>query len=172
MPKQNAVAENLSASIHHHVVAEIVVHDMNYFEILRLPIAYNIDVDLMMRNYFSLQRSSENSVDSGVLNEAYNVLKNDIRRAEYFFNLKNVSTETMSAELSVKMFEMREKYAALENDEDKIAFQNQIKKKIKEQVSMLKENEDDLEKFSEIFSELKFLNSFLEKERADVYGRN
>lgn len=145
---------------------------MNYFEILRLPIAYNIDVDLMMRNYFSLQRSSENSVDSGVLNEAYNVLKNDIRRAEYFFNLKSVSTETMSAELSVKMFEMREKYAALENDEDKIAFQNQIKKKIKEQVSMLKENEDDLEKFSEIFSELKFLNSFLEKERADVYGRN
>ncbi|MBO7641829.1 MAG: hypothetical protein J6S86_01535 [Alphaproteobacteria bacterium] len=145
---------------------------MNYFEILRLPIAYNIDVDLMMRNYFSLQRSSENSVDSGVLNEAYNVLKNDIRRAEYFLSLKNVSTETMSAELSVKMFEMREKYAALENDEDKIAFQNQIKKKIKEQVSMLKENEDDLEKFSEIFSELKFLNSFLEKERADVYGRN
>lgn len=145
---------------------------MNYFEILRLPIAYNIDVDLMTRNYFSLQRSSENSVDSGVLNEAYNVLKNDIRRAEYFLSLKNVSTETMSAELSVKMFEMREKYAALENDEDKIAFQNQIKKKIKEQVSMLKENEDDLEKFSEIFSELKFLNSFLEKERADVYGRN
>ncbi|MCR4555791.1 MAG: hypothetical protein K5766_03190 [Alphaproteobacteria bacterium] len=145
---------------------------MSYFEILKHPIAYNIDTDLLTRNYFSLQRSSENSVDSGLLNEAYNVLKNDIRRAEYFLNLKNVSTETMSAELSVKMFEMREKYAALENDEDKIAFQNQIKKKIKEQVSMLKENEDDLEKFSEIFSELKFLNSFLEKERADVYGRN
>lgn len=145
---------------------------MSYFEILKHPIAYNIDTDLLTRNYFSLQRSSENSVDSGLLNEAYNVLKNDIRRAEYFLNLKNVSTETMSAELSVKMFEMREKYAALENDEDKIAFQNQIKKKIKEQVSMLKENEDDLEKFSEIFSELKFLNSFLEKERADVYCRN
>ncbi|MBO7453950.1 MAG: hypothetical protein J6T91_01010 [Alphaproteobacteria bacterium] len=145
---------------------------MSYFEILKHPIAYNIDTDLLTRNYFSLQRSSENSVDSGLLNEAYNVLKNDIRRAEYFLNLKNVSTETMSAELSVKMFEMREKYAALENDEDKIAFQNQIKKKIKEQVSMLKENEGDLEKFSEIFSELKFLNSFLEKERADVYGRN
>lgn len=145
---------------------------MSYFEILKHPIAYNIDTDLLTRNYFSLQRSSENSVDSGLLNEAYNVLKNDIRRAEYFLNLKNVSTETMSAELSVKMFEMREKYAALENDEDKIAFQNQIKKKIKEQVSMLNENEDDLEKFSEIFSELKFLNSFLEKERADVYGRN
>lgn len=145
---------------------------MNYFEILRLPIAYNIDVDLMTRNYFSLQRSSENSVDSGVLNEAYNVLKNDIRRAEYFLSLKNVSTETMSAELSVKMFEMREKYAALENDEDKIAFQNQIKKKKKEMTLLLKKSENDLAKFSEIFSELKFLNSFLEKERADVYGRN
>ena len=70
---------------------------MNYFEILKLPIAYDIDTDLMTRNYFSLQRNSENSVDSGVLNEAYNVLKNDIRRAEYFLNLKNISTETMPA---------------------------------------------------------------------------
>lgn len=145
---------------------------MNYFEILRLPIAYNIDVDLLTRNYFSLQRDSENSVDSGLLNEAYNVLKNDIRRAEYFLNLKNISTEVMSAKLAVKMFEMREKYASLENDEDKIAFQNQIKKKKKELISSLKKSENDLEKFSEIFSELKFLNSFLEKERADVYGRN
>lgn len=145
---------------------------MNYFEILKIPIAYNIDVDLMTRNYFSLQRDSENSVDSRVLNEAYNVLKNDIRRAEYFLNLKNIFTETMSAELSVKMFEMQEKYASLENDEDKIAFQNQIKKKKKELASLLKKSENDLAKFSEIFSELKFLNSFLEKERADVYGRN
>lgn len=145
---------------------------MNYFEILKLPIAYNIDVDLLTRNYFSLQRDSENSVDSGLLNEAYNVLKNDIRRAEYFLNLKNISTEVMSAKLAVKMFEMREKYASLENDEDKIAFQNQIKKKKKELISSLKKSENDLEKFSEIFSELKFLNSFLEKERADVYGRN
>ncbi len=145
---------------------------MNYFEILKLPIAYNIGVDLMTRNYFSLQRSSENSVDSGLLNEAYNVLKNDVRRAEYFLNLKNISTEKMSAELSVKMFEMREKYASLRNDEDKIAFQNQIKKKKKELASLLKKSENDLAKFSEIFSELKFLNSFLEKERSDVYGRN
>lgn len=145
---------------------------MNYFEILKLPIAYNIDVDLLTRNYFSLQRSSESSVDSGLLNEAYGVLKNDVRRAEYFLNLKNISTEKMSAELSVKMFEMREKYASLEDDKEKIAFQNQIKKKKKELISLLKKGENDLAKFSEIFSELKFLNSFLEKERADVYSRN
>ena len=167
---------NLSASIRLRAVAEIVARDansdMNYFEILKLPIAYNIDVDLMTRNYFSLQRNSENSVDSGLLNEAYNVLKNDVRRAEYFLNLKNISTEKMSAELSVKMFEMREKYASLGNDEDKIAFQNQIKKKKKELASLLKKSENDFAKFSEIFSALKFLNSFLEKERADVYGRN
>ena len=74
---------------------------MNYFEILKLPISYDIDVDLLTRNYFSLQRSSESSVDSGLLNEAYGVLKNDIRRAEYFLNLKSISTESMSAELSV-----------------------------------------------------------------------
>ena len=149
--------------------------NMNYFEILKLPIAYNIDANLMTRNYFSLQRSSENSVnsfDSGVLNEAYNVLKNDVKRAEYFLNLKNISTEKMSAEMAVKMFEIREKYALLENGEDKIAFQNQIKKRKKELILLLKKSENDSAKFSEIFSELKFLNSFLEKERADVYSRN
>ncbi|MBO4405693.1 MAG: hypothetical protein J5821_03095 [Alphaproteobacteria bacterium] len=145
---------------------------MNYFEILKLPIAYDIDVDLLTRNYFSLQRSSESSVDSGLLNEAYSILKNDIRRAEYFLNLKNISTESMSTEMSVKMFEVREKYSSLENDEDKIAFQNQIKKKKKQLISLLKKSENDLAKFSEVFSELKFLNSFLEKERADVYSRN
>lgn len=151
---------------------EIVVREMNYFEIFKLPIVYNIDIDLLTQNYFSLQRCPGNSVDSRILNEAYNVLKNDIRRAEHFLSLKSISTESMSVKLSVKMFEMREKYASLENDGDKIAFQNQIKKKKKELISSLKKSESDLEKFSEIFSELKFLNSFLEKERADVYGRN
>jgi DnaJ-domain-containing protein 1 len=145
---------------------------MNYFEILKLPIAYNSDADLLTRNYFSVQRDSENQIDSSLLNEAYNVLKNDIKRAEYFLNLKNISTEKMSSELAVEMFEIREKYSLLENDDDKIAFQNQIKKKKKELISLLKKSENDLEKFSEIFSELKFLNSFLEKERADVYSRN
>ena len=70
------------------------------------------------------------------------------------------------------MFEIREKYASLENDEDKVAFQNEIKKKKNELISLLKKNENDMEKFSEIFSELKFLNSFLEKERSDVYSRD
>ena len=65
--------------IHLYAAAEIVARKMNYFKILKIPIAYNIDVDLMTRNYFSLQRRSENFVDSGLLNEAYNVLKNDIR---------------------------------------------------------------------------------------------
>jgi len=145
---------------------------MNYFEILKLPIAYNSDTDLLTRNYFSLQRDSETQIDSSLLNEAYNVLKNDIKRAEYFLNLKNISTEKMSSELAVEMFEIREKYSLLENDEDKIAFQNQIKKEKKELISLLKKSENNLGKFSEIFSKLKFLNSFLEKERADVYSRN
>ncbi len=144
---------------------------MNYFEILRLPITYKIDIDLMTRNYFSVRRGG-NLIDSELLNEAYYVLKNDVKRAEYFLSLKNISVEKMSSELAIQMFKMREKYSSLESNEDKMAFQNQIKKKKKELILMLKKNESDLVKFSEIFSELKFLNSFLEKERSDVYSRN
>lgn len=145
---------------------------MNYFEIFSLPIVYNTDIGLLTRSYFSLQRSSEGRFDSRLLNEAYNVLKNDIRRAEYFLSLKNISTENMSSELAIQMFEMRENYESLKSKEEKNNFQKQIKNKIKDLISLLKECENDLEKFSEIFSELKFLNSFLEKERFDVYSRD
>ncbi len=145
---------------------------MNYFEIFNLPIAYNMGTDLLTKNYFSLQRDSGNRLDPSLLNEAYNVLKNDIKRAEYFLNLKNVSTEKMSSKLAVQMFNMRERYESFESSEEKIEFQKKIKKKIKVLILSLKECEDNLEEFSEIFSELKFLNSFLEKERSDVYSRD
>ena len=144
---------------------------MNYFEILRLPITYNIDVDLMTRNYFSIRRGG-NLIALDLINEAYYILKNDIRRAEYFLSLKNISAEKMSSELAIQMFKMRENYDSLKNKEEKIEFQKNIKKKIKILISSLKECEDNLEKFSENFSELKFLNSFLEKEKSDVYSRD
>lgn len=144
---------------------------MNYFEILRLPITYNIDVDLMTRNYFSIRRGG-NLIALDLINEAYYILKNDIRRAEYFLSLKNISAEKMSSELAIQMFEMRENYDSLKNKEEKIEFQKDIKKKIKVLISSLKECEDNLEKFSENFNELKFLNSFLEKEKSDVYSRD
>lgn len=151
---------------------EVVARDMNYFEIFDLPVMYNTDIDLLTKNYFSLQRLSDCRVDVSLLNEAYSVLKNYIKRAEYFLNLKNISTEKMSPELATQMFEMHEKYASFSCEKEKFEFQNQIKKKIKDLILLLKSNERDLKEFSKIFSELKFLNSFLKKERSDVYSRN
>ena len=52
----------------------VVAHNMNYFEILKVPVAYNIDIDLLTKNYFSLQQSVD-QVDPAILNEAYNTLK-------------------------------------------------------------------------------------------------
>lgn len=144
--------------------------NMNHYEILKIPVAYDIDKGLLTENYFSLQRDL-GQVNLEILNEAYNVLKSDIKRGEYFLSLKNVSVERISTDLAVKMFEMRETYESLEEDE-KVKFLKQTKKKTKDLASELKENEGDLDKFVEIFSELKFLSSFLEKERSDVYSRN
>ena len=125
----------------------------------------------MTRNYFSIRRGG-NLIALDLINEAYYILKNDIRRAEYFLSLKNISAEKMSSELAIQMFKMRENYDSLKNKEEKIEFQKNIKNKIKILISSLKECEDNLEKFSENFSELKFLNSFLEKEKSDVYSRD
>ncbi len=149
----------------------VVARNMNYFEILKVPVAYNIDIDLLTKNYFSLQQSVD-QVDPAILNEAYNTLKNDIKRAEYFLSLKEISVERISTDLAMKMFAMRERYESLDNEGDKIKVQKQIKKQIKSLILDLKTYEDDLNKFAEVFGELKFLSSFLEKERSDVYSRN
>ena len=141
---------------------------MNYFEILKLPVKYQIDSDELTKNYLVAQKNFGCEVD--LLNEAYNVLKSDIKRGEYFLGLHDISVEKLDKKFATEMFELREKYSTLISEKDKIDFQKKLKSENKKRIASLDEN--NLEKFSELFSVIKFVDSFLEKVKLDVYSRN
>jgi len=76
----------------------------DHFEVLGLPRAYHVDAAELERRYLALQKEThpdrfaralprermEAVVRNTELNDAYKVLKNDIRRAEYILKLEGV----------------------------------------------------------------------------------
>ncbi|HEX8952727.1 MAG TPA: Fe-S protein assembly co-chaperone HscB [Polyangia bacterium] len=76
----------------------------DHFEVLGLPRAYHLDAGDLERRYLALQKEThpdrfaramprermEAMVRNTELNDAYKVLKNDIRRAEYILKLEGV----------------------------------------------------------------------------------
>ena len=61
----------------------------DFFELLGLPRSFDIDMKKLNQNYFKLQqqfhpdRTKDNGQKSAEVNEAYNTLKNPLKRAEY-----------------------------------------------------------------------------------------
>lgn len=156
------------------VVVENVVLNMNYFEIFGLPVNFNIDEQVLMKIYLQKQREAamEDSHNAALINNAYNTLKNPLKRGEYFLSLHNLEDRELSSEFTMKMFDLRENYSNLKEEDAKINFQNQLKEKIKSKISKLSLCSGDINRFQEEFLELKFLNSFWEKIKIDVYSRN
>lgn len=142
----------------------------NYFEYFDLPVDYNIDVSNLLRVYLAYQMDVHpdcggTSDESALLNIAYKTLSDPLKRAQHFLDLKGIDTERLSPNMAMKMFEIRERYNSLTNEEERHQFCNdldQCKQQLIEQLKSI-----SVEEFAEIFSEVKFINSFLEKVRSD-----
>ncbi len=147
---------------------------MNYFEIFGLPTKYNLDENNLSERYIQKQKSlfSANSNDISVINVAYNVLKDPIKRGEYYLGLYNRDYNKMPEELAFQMFNMREKYENLLSKKAKQDFQIKLRQSLDNELEALSKLSDDIEKFQEKFIKIKFLDSFLGKIREDVYNRN
>ena len=171
---QNAVAENHSAQTAVHAAAEDVACKMqNYFELFNLPVSFDIDVANLTSVYLKKQRefaASESNVE--ILNSAYFILKNPITRAEYFLSMSGKNIEGMTSNQAEQMFKLREEYENLQEQDLKNKFSEDIKKDVDEKILQLANYENDIDIFCEKFAEIKFLNSFLEKVKFDVYSRN
>ena len=73
---------------------------MNYFLLFSLDAKYDIDNNLLEEKYIELQKKfhpdisiSKTSIDSNYINKAYVILKDQVKRAEYLLNLKNINLE-------------------------------------------------------------------------------
>ncbi|MBR1735094.1 MAG: Fe-S protein assembly co-chaperone HscB [Alphaproteobacteria bacterium] len=158
--------------------------EKNYFSIFNLPVSYNIDESKLTDTYFRLQRQwhpdsfSENSTEADKttsvdLNIAYKILMNPIDRAEHFLELQGESIiDTLPTNIAEEMFELRQKYALLSSDIEKLQFVDYIKRRMTEIIFSLRILEADIKKFKDQAGLLRFLNSFLEKVESNAYSGN
>ncbi len=78
----------------------------NFFEKFSLPIKFSLDLDALEQKYFAFQKQFhpdtagvaeiENSMD---INEAYDILKNPLRRAAHILQLNGIDVEKDSLAL-------------------------------------------------------------------------
>ncbi|MDR0753148.1 MAG: hypothetical protein LBE95_00535 [Holosporaceae bacterium] len=151
---------------------------MNYFEAFGIPICYNIDEDALTRVYLQKQallHPDVNDVEfekSAFLNKAYNVLLNPLDRAGYFLEIHERYSDNLDAEFSLEAFNLREKYEILKSSEDKKNFQNMLSLRVSELITTLYNLENDLDEFQKNYGLLRFIASFGEKVKSDVYSWN
>ena len=126
----------------------------NFFEIFDVPVAYDVDLDLVQQRYRELQKAVHpdkfvNASDqekrismqqTSWVNEAFNTLKQPVDLAIYLLKLKGVDLNlenetTMDAMFLMEQMEMREALSEVRSKDDPLSeldkFAAQIKSKMK-----------------------------------------
>lgn len=115
----------------------------NYFSIFSLPITTEIDLDVLEQKYLQFQKefhpdkaSTADIEKSIAVNEAYEVLKNNLSRLSHILQLNGIDLENDSnapkvdAETLMEVLELREKI--FESDSEKIEnIKKDLHKKVK-----------------------------------------
>ncbi len=126
----------------------------NHFEIFALPVSFAINLDELEAKYLDFQKafhpdnSSTADIEKSItVNEAYNILKNNLRRASYILQLNGIDLENDSAAPKVdsatlmEVLELREKIF-----ESSAAEVESVKKDLSAKVkSLLSESAEKLE---------------------------
>ena len=110
--------------------------NVNYFQLFAIEQQFNIDKELLEREYLKLQKMLHPDLfmqktnfeqilakkHSIILNKAYQILEDDLSRSIYILSLDNIIINSESddnvrtnAEILSEMFEIREKIEDLEN---------------------------------------------------------
>jgi molecular chaperone HscB len=126
----------------------------NFFELFEVPVAYEVDLDLVQQRYRELQKvvhpdkfvnasDQEKRISmqqTSWINEAFNTLKQPVDRAIYLMGLKGIDLHlqnetTMDAGFLMEQMEMREALSDVRSKDDPLAeldnFARQIKDKMK-----------------------------------------
>ncbi|SJN57967.1 co-chaperone HscB [Vibrio ruber] len=155
---------------------------MNYFELFGLPTQFELDGSLLSSQFRELQKSfhpdnfataSERERLAAVqkaseINDAYQTLKSDIRRAEYLLMLHDIDLrseqQTMQdPEFLMEQMLLREELETLESaadaQEQLIDFEGKVSKMYKIQLTVLKEQlaQSQWEAAADTVRKLKFI---------------
>tara|TARA_B100001057_G_C22355180_1_gene758645 strand:+ start:51 stop:554 length:504 start_codon:yes stop_codon:yes gene_type:complete len=152
----------------------------NFFETFNLPILFNIDIDMLNHQYRTLQKTIHpdrfvNATDaekkqslqkSTQINDAYQVLKDPIKRASHIISLYQVVKENaLPPDFLMQQMEWEEEFETINDLEQIQLFSDKIEEEKKILMELLAKNLDeqkDWESATNIISKLKFItNLFL-----------
>ena len=91
----------------------------NFFDLFSLPINFSVDLDALEKKYFEFQKKfhpdkSDEIEQSIAINEAYEILKNPLKRAAHILCLNGLDVENdevapkVDQATLIEVFEMRE----------------------------------------------------------------
>ena len=152
----------------------------NFFETFNLPVLFNIDIDMLNHQYRTLQKTIHpdrfvNATDaekkqslqkSTQINDAYQVLKDPIKRASHIISLHQVLKESaLPPDFLMQQMEWEEEFETINDLEQIRLFSDKIeeeKKILMELLAMNLDEQKDWESATNIISKLKFItNLFL-----------
>ncbi|HEB95821.1 MAG TPA: co-chaperone HscB [Sedimenticola thiotaurini] len=160
----------------------------NYFELFGLPVGYIIDVDKLAERFRELQRVVHpdryaNAPDherrlsmqgATRINEAYQTLKDPIRRAHYLLSLHGIDSDveketTRDTDFLMEQLELREQLEAARHQPDPYAAINALVSDINQRITSLvgqmalqfeSATPEQLEDAREILRKMQFLQKF------------
>ena len=152
----------------------------NFFETFNLPVLFNIDIDMLNHQYRTLQKTIHpdrfvNATDaekkqslqkSTQINDAYQVLKDPIKRASHIISLHQVLKDnTLPPDFLMQQMEWEEEFETINDLEQVQLFSDEIdgeKKMLMDLLAMDLDEKKDWESATNIIGKLKFItNLFL-----------
>lgn len=156
---------------------------MNYFERFGLKLTYEIDPEVLEQKYFAYQQqyhpdkfASKHEGDriealQAILeiNQAYEVLRSDLRRAEYLLKLANINyaqdeSTIHDPEILAEAFEDRDAVGLIQSEDDLKAMISKIKNRLEICKSEFSKayKQHDFNKAAKIAIEMKYKNKLLD----------
>ena len=130
--------------------------DRNHFELFALPVSFEIDISSLSERYQDLQRSAHpdkftNATDrerrlsmqqASIINEAYQALKDPLKRAQYMLSLNNIDTNSesntvMDTAFLMQQMELREALDDIMDVSDPLSALERFTADIEKQISDL-----------------------------------
>ena len=152
----------------------------NFFDTFNLPVLFNIDIDMLNHQYRTLQKTIHpdrfvNATDaekkqslqkSTQINDAYQVLKDPIKRASHIISLHQVLKEnTLPPDFLMQQMEWEEEFETINNLEQVQLFSDKIdgeRKMLMDLLAIDLDKKKDWESATNIIGKLKFItNLFL-----------
>ena len=152
----------------------------NFFDTFNLPVLFNIDIDMLNHQYRTLQKTIHpdrfvNATDaekkqslqkSTQINDAYQVIKDPIKRASHIISLHQVLKEnTLPPDFLMQQMEWEEEFETINDLEQIQLFSDKIdgeKKMLMDLLAMDLDEKKDWESATNIIGKLKFItNLFL-----------